>query len=484
MGPHAESGQPVNDPGFGPPKGSLYDSPHAGPGVPLDQLAQRVRNRYGDVRIDANDPAFMPPHDAVAQGDTRARTNLIYRDIPLVTVQNTWTVERARGALYAHMAGIFDLSSQLMESVIGDDRVTATIGSRTSGLFGREVRFEPANDSDAARECMLAWQEWWPRFTGDAAFSEMNATSILMGFAPAQLVWDTSRDIWGPYMRPWHPRFTYYDWDLRKYIAMSLDGNLPIIAGDGKWLLHAPHGQYRGWIRGAIRAVTEPWLLRHFAFRDMARFSEVHGIPIRKAWTPSVADPKERAQFETNLQGLGAETTILLPKGVDGRDGDGYDLELLEAKDTAWEVFPGLIDRCDMAIVLALLFQNLTTEVKGGSFAATSSHMDIRQGGLQWDNQGWKNTLYSQVGRPFAYLNFGDADLAPWTYWDVAPREDFETNAKQFAQFGTALEVLRRGGIEFTDTEEVRRFAAKRFGLDGLPDFKITTPVSGGGLGK
>ena len=51
----------------------------------------------------------------------------------------------------------------------------------------------------------------------------------------------------------------------------------------------------------------------------------------------------------------------------------------------------------------------------------------------------------------------------------------------------TGIEVGRRGGFEFNDDEEVRAWAAKKFGLDGMPGFKITDPVSsgmGGGAGK
>jgi phage gp29-like protein len=308
--------------------------------------------------------------------------------------------------------------------------------------------------------------------------NECHAYAILMGFMPAQLVWDTSGDVWRPYLRPWHPRYTYYHWALRRYIALSLDGQLAITPGDGKWVLHAPYGEYRGWIRGAIRATAEPWLIRHFAYRDWARFSEVHGMPIRKAVVPAAAGEPDRDRYQAQLTNLGQETTIMVQKGVDGTN--DYDLELVEATDAAWQAFPGLIDRCDMSIVLALLFQNLTTEVRGGSFAATEAHMDIRQSGIQADESAWSCTVYNQIARPFAFLNFGDADLAPITNWDVSARQDYVENAKMWQQFGTGVEVLRRGGVEFSDTEALRQYAAERFGLHGLPSFTITDPVSGG----
>ena len=346
--------------GGGPPEGSFADAPGV-QSIPVAPNPVRTPPFDAGTIVRTDDPAFQPPHDPT-DATTRVRAHLVYRDLPIVQIQNAWSVDQARGALYSHMMGQFEWSAQLFDSILGDDRVVATLGSRISGLFGREVRFKPANDSDAAREVADAWRAWWPRLCGDAAMTEMHTYGIGMGFAPGQLVWDTTKPVWGPYIRPWHPRFTYYHWTDRQYKALSQDGQIAITPGDGKWILHAPWGAYRGWIRGAIRAITEPWLLRHFAFRDMARFSEVHGMPTRVGKVPAVGDPVERAAFEESLSRLGSETTMIVPHGVDGQSDTGYDYSLVEAKDTAWESFPGLIDRCDMAIVLALLFQNLTTE--------------------------------------------------------------------------------------------------------------------------
>jgi hypothetical protein len=136
-----------------------------------------------------------------------------------------------------------------------------------------------------------------------------------------------------------------------------------------------------------------------------------------------------------------------------------------------------------MSIVLAILFQNLTTEVTGGSQAAMSGHMDIRQGGLSFDNQSWRTTIHNQIAKPYAYLNFGDPDLAPWTDWDVRAKDDYAHNAAQFSAVGTAIEVLRRGGVQFDDEEELRKWCGETFGLRDMPKIKFVEPVASGGAG-
>ena len=480
--------------GTGPPKGSSADSPYAGTPIILEDQRKIIDQRGGSAAVpQRGDPAFQQPVDPLTLGDARARTRLVYRDIPLVTIQNSWTPRQVITALQAHMSGIFESSAQMVDSQLGDDRVQATLGSRLSGLFGSEVRHRPSTNakyrgSQAAKEVCDAWAEWWPKFWQGYALPEMHAYGIFMGWMPGQLLWDTTGDVWGPILRPWHPRFTYYNWDIRRYVAITMDGTMPIYPGDGKWVLHAPFGESRGWVRGAVRAVAEPWIIRHYAIRDWAGFSEIHGFPIRKAIVPASSEVAERNLFQAQVSQLGNNTSILIPQGMDAKNGGtAYDLELLEAKDTAWEAFPGLRDHCDMAIVLAIMFQNLTTEVKGGAFAATSSHMDIRQGGIRGDNEAWKATIQSQVIRPFALFNFGDADLACTTDWDCRARQEYSDNADQFQKFGTAIEVLRRGGVKFRDTDAVRDFARKTFGLEQMPEFDMVEPVAsgvGGGGGK
>jgi phage gp29-like protein len=430
------------------PNGANHASPHA-ERIPL----------FSDPMTQLAD-AFAPPKSPLNKSTAKV-ASIVVRDLPLVSIATDWDVDAVRASLRANIIGNFDAPAQLADAILGDDRVQATMGSRVSGLLGREVIFEAANDSAAAKEVLDAWVPCWDGIGSYGAQGFMQAYSTIMGFSPAQLIWDTTGPVWRPFMVPWHARFTYYHWTIRKYVALSQDGQFAINPGDGKWVMHAPWGEYRSWIFGALRALAEPWLIRHFAFRDWARFSEVHGIPIKKASAPASADPEQRSQFVAALQQLPSETTILLAKGLEGMGSD-YNLELLEATDTSWESFPGLIDRCDMSIVLAILFQNLTTEVKGGSFAATDAHMDIRQGGLERDDKAWQKTIRQQVARPFAFLNFGDPDLAPKTRYDVQSVDTHKSQAALAMNVGMLVNYLRMSGVKVRDP----KILFQSFGLE------------------
>ena len=134
-----------------------------------------------------------------------------------------------------------------------------------------------------------------------------------------------------------------------------------------------------------------------------------------------------------------------------------------------------------MHIQLALIFQNLSTEVKGGSFAATSAHMDVLQFGIEMANSGWRSTIHSQIYRPFAFFNFGDAELAGYTDWNVSRQDDYDKKAARFYSFGQSIQILRQGGIAFKKGEEtkLRRWVSDQFDIK-LPDtIEIGEPDAG-----
>lgn len=420
------------------------------------------------------DPAFQPPSDPLSGEDSRKGALVIYREIPNINVQTGWNIAQVRNALIMLGAGSFDLPAQLVDALFSDSRIQASMASINGGLFCRPITWETPlgleKDADALA-CLETWQNHWPNIGTEAALSDAIAWDVMLGFWIAQILWDTSGDQWVPMLCPWHPRFTYYNWALRRYIATSLDGQIVIEPGDAKWLLHAPHGEYRGWFHGAVRAVSPWWLARNYALRDAARYSEKHGFPIIKGKTPFGADPIEIDAFRTALRRIGQESVVQLPQAQDPKVG-GYDLDFLEAKDQSWEVFFKLIDQCNMEITLAIQAQNLTSEVKEGSLAAAREHGDVKQTLLQSKARGFCRTLHTQLARPYAALNYGRPEIAPRPVWDIKPIDDKKTLALALTNIAQALNYLRIAGKQVKDV----RALALQFGLD-LGELEDVTPL-------
>jgi hypothetical protein len=421
-----------------------------------------------------NDPAWQPPTDPLKNPKATAR--VIHREVPVVSTTTSWTVSDVRAALQALVIGLFDGPAQLVDAIQGDSRVQAAMSSRTGGLLGRPVEFTVPRkyaDSALAKESRDAFEDAWPSIGGERVFSEVERWGIGLGFSPGQLLWTTDGEYTTPVLSPWHPRYTYWHWLIRRFIAITMDGQTAITPGDGHWFLHAPFGEYRGWMCAAVRAIAPWWLARNYALRDWARYSERHGMPIIKAITPAEADPPDVDRFRNELAQLGQESVVQLPQGVDGDRKTSFDITYLEASTVNSETFAQLISKCDAEITLALMSQNLTTEVKEGSFAAARVHADVRQSLLEADARALGRTIQLQIARPFAALNFGNPDLAPVVTWNVKPYEDDLTAAQTFVAFATAIKSLKESGFSVDKIDAL----ARRFGIDMGPATFVSVPA-------
>lgn len=432
---------------------------------------------FPEVTPRTDDPGFQPPGDPmrIDRSDIVERAKTIHREIPNVIVQTGWDVQSVRGAMGDLVVGLFDKPAQLLDAVTADSRVQSAMRSRSGGLLGRPVRFKVPekykHDKDA-RHCLRAWEKHWPQMHAEPAMLDLLETAHMLGFSYSQILWDTERAIWKPYLQSFNPRYSYYFWPTREHVAVTLDGQVPVTGGDGHWVLHAPYGTYRGWMRGALRAVAQWWLARNYALRDWARYSERHGFPILLADTPFGADPDDVVSFRNSLTQLGQESVLQLPAGPDVQTYGKYDLRYLEPKDRSWQGFQALIAQCNDEITLSLLAQNLTSQVKEGSLAAARVHADVRQAILEADARALAKTLYVQVLRPFAALNYGDPDLAPIVTWDVRPQEDLKEKAGTFQTFAAGISALRTAGLAVKDVGSF----ARKFGLVGL-DLEEVPPV-------
>lgn len=399
---------------------------------------------YGD--------AFAPPRDPLL---TRpADPNVVHRDIPIVTVSGDWTIGGIRSALAGHKIGMFSQAAMLVDDTFGDDRVQATLGSRTGALFGQKVKHLRA-PSDTGGECFRAWRRQHKQLCSSGVLSEIKRWAIMIGFGVSEILWDTSVTPWRMYLKPWHPQYIYYRWDLRRLVANTTEGPVVIEPGDGKWFVHAPFGVYRGWIHGAVRAIADKWIIKQLAWRDRARYNERHGLPIIKAYVPAAGDAKQKELFVQSMSTMGQEAVVGLPQNVDET---GYDLELLEARDRASATFRETIEDADRSIILTIKSQNLTTEVSEGSFAAARQHGNTEQVTLQFDDATFAHDLYEQCGRPFAMFNYGDPEKATYSSWDVAPVEDRAAEAKTILDASTALAALKSNGMPVDLKAYARKF--------------------------
>lgn len=393
-----------------------------------------------------------------------------YQDLP-VSIWSDWSIRTIRTAVESHVLGNFQQASILVDSMLADDRIQAAVNGRIKGVTKCEWNFEPAKSGKRqARDI----EKLWPEIFTEEISEQILLWAIFMGFALCEIIWESQDDLWIPRLKLWHPLYIYYRIDTRKYVVVTQDqGVLEIEEGDPKWFLYTPWGSYRGWIRGAVRSCAIPWVVRQFALRDWGRFSEVHGLPIKKLMVPSQAPAGDKARFFASVQRLGSEAMFSLPQQGDGKGGVGpsFDVQLLEAKDRAWEAFPGLINQCERSITLAIRGTNLTTEVDGGSYAAADTHKDEDSDYSIADRRKLAAGAKRSILEPFCYYNYGNSKLAPKPSLNSV-ESDQEKESKVLVQVQTALTGFEDNGW-FID----REVAADRYSIPIRTDVPANKPI-------
>ncbi len=408
------------------------------------------------------DPSWMRIRAAI-EDDSRGKRPPTeeYQDFP-VSVWQDWTIASIRGAVQSHVNGAFSQAAILVESMLADDRIQTATNGRIKGVTKCQPVFEPNGSKKAVKEL----EKLWPEIIPEELLDQLLTWSIFLGFALCEVIWETRDDRWVPRLKIWHPLYIYYRIDLRKYVAISTEGSIEIDPDDPKWFLFTPWGSYRGWLRGAVRSCSIPWVVRQFALRDWGRFSEVHGLPIKKLMVPSQAPAEDKARFMASIARLGSESQFMLPQQSSDTGGMGpgsFDVQLLEAKDRAWEAFPGLIHQAERSITLAIRGTNLTTELDGGSFAAADVHRDEDSDYSISDRRKLASAIKAQLLRPFCLYNYGDADVAP-SLQLVSPESDQQTEADVLVKASTAFGALEGRGWRLD-----RDALAQRYNIPILP---------------
>lgn len=341
---------------------------------------------------------------------------------------SAWDLSTVKEALEQHELGFFMQSVSLADAMGRDDRITACRNTRVRALAGKSgIGFtltpsasgKPATSLDLAAEVT----ELWPYSCSESALTRVLEDAVMLGVAFARIHWEKRDGRVVPRLEPWFPQSVYYDWSIRKYRAIGIEGQVIIEPGSAEWLVFEP-GNYRSWMGGAIRGLGIPWLYRQFSRNDWSRYCEKHGLPIIAISEPAGHQwTTQKDRFYAGIRAIGRQGIIRLPRDAEDY---GFDVKFVEPKDKSWAAFQEFIVRMDTDIAVMLLGQNLTTEVQGGSYAAAAAHEKVRLDYLDADAETLATALREQVWKPYVRFNHG-ADLedsTPWPTWMTRPPED------------------------------------------------------------
>lgn len=372
----------------------------------------------------------------------------------------TWTIGAIRAALLSHRSGEFAQAAQLFDSMLEDDEFPGDLQKRINALLRSEFSLKIDEDRKLNRRESQV-EDLFPEMVPDGELFDLIASWLVLGVGVATIDWRTDGPLWIPTLRTLPTEFLRYNEYERQWYYQAREGDQKITPGDGKWVLLTT-GQ-RGWIWGLIRGLAVLWLSKGLTYCDWQRYCQKHGLPIIKAKIPIFRDDKEKDRFIEDLSTIQSEGVVGLPTGPDG---DGYDVELLEATDGSWESFQANLDRADRKIQIMLLGSNIGTEQSeatgGARAAAESSSNGLDQDKAKSDEKYVSQCLLEQFLRPFFAFNFGPSLEVPEPHWDVCPEDDARAWADAQVAFVSMLTAMRTTGYKLKNAEDL----AKDYGLE------------------
>ncbi len=367
------------------------------------------------------------------------------RELPTYSWGDFDRLYQVKAAIRELEQGRLHTASIVVDAMERDDRLAGALLQRTKALPSLQVSVVAGTGAKAEAAAKDA-QENFSSYVSSASLHELLKWGVMLGVSFGQLLWTVKAGRLCFSLKVWHPMHAFWRWDTRSWWMVAEGGVVEVRAGDGQWVVFAPYGEERAWMGGAVRSLYVPWLLRQWALRDWGRWSEVYGSPLRKVRTPAAADEADKQRFLREVAQLGANSTIRVPASADPMQ--TFDVELLEATSTGYDGFDKLLAKAESSMAIALLGQNLSTEVTGGSHAAAAVHASIRTDILESDAQALAKCLKEQAFTPWAVYNFGDAAAAPMPTWVTAPPEDKKEAGLALKSLGEGIKALQAAGAK------------------------------------
>jgi 8-oxo-dGTP pyrophosphatase MutT (NUDIX family) len=385
-----------------------------------------------------------PPYDPFGQ------TRLIPIELPPIPMGDWSDPAAVLGALQTASAGNLQLIGQLSWALLTDPKIYGPLQIRCKGIVGLPKEFHPADDSDEAKEiaevCNAHFDEW---FTASEQ-ERFLRTLIVLGASPAQIIFQSLR----PGER--HRALDVNCWDVAasnllwywdganrnfgRWIATTKSGVSEPVPGDGNWIF-ATLTAKQPWFEGLIQPLAIRYAARLSSLYRWTKFNDRSASPF---FVISNAVGLNTAVIDTIRQQVESGNPILvLPVGKDGNKCEAAWVTVNTSTGSA--TFKMALDVYGTEIAIAILGQNLSTEVKGGSHAAARVHDSVRQDIIEADAKLLATVYREQILKPFVVQNFSTSrpELAPYIVYETKSAENLSEWARALAAAGQFLGAVR-----------------------------------------
>lgn len=192
-------------------------------------------------------------------------------------------------------------------------------------------------------------------------------------------------------------------------------------------------------LAGVMRPVARWYVLKTFSVKSWAQYAETYGFPVPTITVSKKEFDENKKQIKTLLESVGVNRYGIFFDSME------YELHNTNSP-TAISVFKDFIELSNVEMAIAILGQNLTTEVSGGSRAASETHMkvlgDIVDDDVEWSEEIIQDQIVNEITR----VNFPDLpfDLYP-TYRAITKKNvDLQKLGAGIREMSRLIEIPKK----------------------------------------
>lgn len=319
----------------------------------------------------------------------------------------------------------------------------SVLRTRKLAVSGIEAQVKPADRKDSkAVKIAEAVEE----LIQEPEFGELVADlldAFGKGYSVCEIIWDRSVNIWRPEKYKWRdPRF--FRFDILDHEKLKLLDEENMLTGIDlpayKFIVHYP--QLKSGLKissGLARLAAVSYMCKAYTIKDMMRFIEVFGMPLRIGKYKSGANKNDINTLRRAVVNLGYDAAAVIPESMS--------VEFVETKSGGSgqsNPFIDIANWIDSQTSKAVLGQTMTTD-DGSSRSQAEVHNEVRQDIKADDARKLANTLNRELIEPFVRLNFGQQKKYPKVYFPVEDSADIEA-------LSTALGVLIPQGLKVSQS--------------------------------
>lgn len=441
----------------------------------FERLAELTATLLGRSAYQRNESPYVAERQTLDAPQIVEARKRMGGQLELPTVPQTrWYLAQLEAAEFAADGGNLEQAGLLMRAARSDGVFAGVLSTRTSGLVRLPIRFR--GDPDVVASLEIGHGDAAIRSVFDEMFpsselAQLAADGICLGVGVGELVPVEGRDY--PVFVRLQPQFLVYRWIDNAWYFRSAHGLIPVVPGDGRWILHCPGGRSSPWMNGIWRAIGRAYIRKHHAALQKDNWEGKLANPARVAVSPAGGSEEQSQAWFRQVMAWGINTVFGMRPG--------YDVKLIESNGRGWESFNKTIADQNTEMIIAVAGQTVTVD-GGAGFQNSDIHKSIRADLIKETADGLAYTINTQGIPAYVARIWGEDainDRPCVVDWDVTPPKDRNSEAMSLSATANAIIQLTAALVEHGQKPDVAALCT-RFAIpvEAEPESEPAAPDS------